>query len=246
MKNRFFIALAMVVWQTILFAQRPEKFHNEQVRYFDQEKLDKYQGQERYVIVNKTFDAESNRVKELPDRLKDKPPSKEKKEAEKSEPWSISLPSFDVGGPFQLILIILLIVGIGILVYYLAGGSFNVSRSTENNQDASDDLGYENIHELDFESKLQQALSTENYKEASRLLFLRSLKKMSDNGTINWKINKTNRDYYYEIKKKEIKSQFREVSLLFEYMVYGDFDVSLSQFQQMQVIYDGFDQLIQK
>ncbi len=216
MTKKFFLIVALLI-VFISFGKRPEEYKNTTVRYFDQETLERHQG------------------KAVP----------EKKEAKDTEGDASSDFSFDIGNIGKGLLILVIVAGIGALAYYLGGGTFEYKRSYANASSEGMAEGlHSNIHEIDFETTLKAAIEEGNYKEASRLLFLHALKMMSDQKIIDWQINKTNRDYYYEIKKKALKQQFKEVSVLFEYMVYGDFELSEMQFFQMQEVYKNFNKMI--
>jgi hypothetical protein len=50
----------------------------------------------------------------------------------------------------------------------------------------------ENIHEIDYDQDIKEAIAAGNYSLAVRLLYLQTLKTLSDNALIKWNINKTN------------------------------------------------------
>ncbi len=79
----------------------------------------------------------------------------------------------------------------------------------------------ENIHETDFERLLREAISKKLFRRAVRLLYLESLKKLSDKNFIQWEESKTNSEYVYEIKAKQTKQLFVALTSVFEYVWYG-------------------------
>ncbi|HOX82097.1 MAG TPA: hypothetical protein PLJ60_06770 [Chryseolinea sp.] len=88
----------------------------------------------------------------------------------------------------------------------------------------------ENIHEMNFEKLIEDAKRNHDYRLAIRLIFLYSLKMLSDNQHIYWEPGKTNHDYLNEMKTKELKYGLRELNYYFEYTWYGNFTVNDSLF----------------
>ena len=84
----------------------------------------------------------------------------------------------------------------------------------------------EDIHELDFDDLIKKALQSEKYTEAIRWKYLRLLKVMHSNGLISWDSHKTVNEYVSEMKRSEIKSEFKNVSRQFLYYRYGNFEAS--------------------
>jgi hypothetical protein len=102
----------------------------------------------------------------------------------------------------------------------------------------------ENIHEINFDEAIENALAIKNYRLAVRLLYLRSLKQLSDNNLISWKINKTNTTYLNELTNAEQRQQFSIVTRQFEYVWYGDFPVDGQSYQNINAIFQEFKQRI--
>jgi hypothetical protein len=88
----------------------------------------------------------------------------------------------------------------------------------------------ENIHEMNFEKLIEEAKSRKDYRLAIRLVFVYSLKMLSDKQHIYWTPGKTNHDYLNEVQTKELKAGLRELNYYFEYAWYGNFAVNASLF----------------
>ena len=73
-----------------------------------------------------------------------------------------------------------------------------------------------------------------------RLLYLRSLKQLSDNGLINWQINKTNTDYISEIADNTQREAFKQLTLQFEYAWYGDFLINGDNYKRINQLFGNF------
>jgi hypothetical protein len=104
----------------------------------------------------------------------------------------------------------------------------------------------ENIHQLDFAALLKEAVAGGQYNRAVRLHYLQTLKNLSDKNLIDWRINKTNHDYLQELAKTELAPAFRSLTILFEYICYGDFQMNGADFAEASARFNTFDEQVQK
>ena len=102
-------------------------------------------------------------------------------------------------------------------------------RKKNNNEIPYETLG-ENIHAIDFTESIAEAITKKNYRLAVRLYYLKALKELTDREMIDWRINKTNRSYVYELNSPTLRPDFEQITLQFEYAWYGDFPVDENQF----------------
>ncbi|MGH2624045.1 MAG: DUF4129 domain-containing protein, partial [Sphingobacterium sp.] len=77
---------------------------------------------------------------------------------------------------------------------------------------------------------------------AIRLLYLRSLKQLTDQQYIDWQPGKTNQAYIQELSEKPFQANFALLTSQFEYTCYGDFTV---QKQHFIIIKEAFNNLTQ-
>ena len=98
----------------------------------------------------------------------------------------------------------------------------------------------ENIHEMDFEKLIREALEKKEYRLGVRLTFLFSLKLLADKHHLDWRPGKTNHDYLDELQKGELKTGFNELSFYFDYAWYGDFTVNENTYQRVQLIFNDW------
>ena len=96
----------------------------------------------------------------------------------------------------------------------------------------------ENIHEMDFDKLVQEALSKKEFRLAIRLTFLHGLKLLSDRQHIYWEPGKTNHDYLDELKAPELKSDFAKLNYYFEWAWYGNFKVSQDTFNHVKDLFN--------
>jgi hypothetical protein len=99
----------------------------------------------------------------------------------------------------------------------------------------------ENIKQVDFDKLINKSLKENNYRLATRYLYLKSLKSLAHKKTIEWHFDKTNSDYINEIKDIKLKGLFKRVSYIYDYVWYGEFPIDEASFNKNK---DDFNQLI--
>jgi Domain of unknown function (DUF4129) len=92
------------------------------------------------------------------------------------------------------------------------------------------DILSEDIHAINFAGNINAAIEARNFRLAVRLLYLQTLKRLTDTGRISWKPDKTNRQYVQEMKNAD----FEQLTTQFEYVWYGDFPVDAARFGVIQ------------
>jgi hypothetical protein len=102
-------------------------------------------------------------------------------------------------------------------------------------------ISSDDIHGISFEEAIENAIASSNFRLAVRLLYLQSLKKLSDRGYIEWQLNKTNIDYLQETKEKAWHSLFSSLTYNFEYTWYGEATVNKEKFQVVQQQFHQFN-----
>lgn len=97
----------------------------------------------------------------------------------------------------------------------------------------------EDIHNINFDELIAQAVENKEYKIAIRYMFLKSLKILSDKNIINLQINKTNYDYNSEIKENQISELFSRAAFSFELAWYGNFPVKEEQYKSSANVFNN-------
>ncbi|MBK8053284.1 MAG: hypothetical protein IPK35_08450 [Saprospiraceae bacterium] len=99
-------------------------------------------------------------------------------------------------------------------------------------------LQAEDIISGDFKTLYEKAMQNEDYKMAVRYRYLLLLQQLAKKNIISYHKDKTNSDYYYEIKDKNISSSFSYVSYIYEHIWYGGFEL---QKKDLSVAVQAFD-----
>lgn len=88
-----------------------------------------------------------------------------------------------------------------------------------------------------WDSQLQDAIEQSNYRLAVRIYYLMIIKELSAQQLIHWQKEKTNFDYVSELRNTGSYSGFREATLLFEQVWYGELNVSKPRFDELSILF---------
>lgn len=139
----------------------------------------------------------------------------------------------------------LVIIALGAIVIYVAmkliGGELNIFAKKSKTIDVPYHEYEDNIHEINFAEQIEKAIAQANYRLAVRLLYLQSLKKLSDRDLIHWMPEKTNQTYIGEIADADKKVQFSALTRQFEYIWYGEFFIGKEGFAEVRSTFDKFN-----
>ncbi len=101
----------------------------------------------------------------------------------------------------------------------------------------------EDINTIDFDKMIEEAVKSGMYRRAVRLYYLKALKQLSDRSQILWEINKTNRDYLYELKSPQLRSGFEDITYVYEYVWYGNVEIDAEKFSKVRSTFNQFSNL---
>lgn len=128
-----------------------------------------------------------------------------------------------------------------LLIKFLLENPVSSVFKTENKDIEGFSYVEENIEQIDFENLISKALKEKNYRLATRYLYLKSLKSLANKQIIEWHYEKTNSDYLNEIKDSQLKTLFKRVSYIYDYVWYGEFPIDEESFNKNKA---DFNQLI--
>lgn len=144
--------------------------------------------------------------------------------------------------------IIVYIIGIVLLIVIIMMLlKVNAFRVLYGNQGAAMKLNgiQDNIHEMNFEDLIQQAVAQNDHRRGIRLLFLYALRLLADRHLIRWEAGKTNHDYVNELQARELKSGLNDLSFYFDYAWYGNFSITADTYRKAEIIFNGWKEKLQ-
>jgi hypothetical protein len=147
------------------------------------------------------------------------------------------------GGPWLTVLFYALIIGLiaAILVMILKNLATGEKVRKPAPAVADTELVVENIEDLDIDSLLRQAGG--NYRLAVRLYFLGLLQKLHEKGVIQWKKDKTNREYLMEVYTRAVHyPEVKKLTLAYEQVWYGDHAIEIERYNRLQAAFRTLEQ----
>ncbi|MDT0643221.1 DUF4129 domain-containing protein [Zunongwangia sp. F363] len=102
------------------------------------------------------------------------------------------------------------------------------------------------IQSKDISKLIEEAIENHQYRLAVRYYYLYNLKKLDAMGFISYQFQKTNEDYSGEIYAETVKQQFRKITRLYDFIWYGDFKVSETEFRLAEKGFVQMDNLLKK
>ena len=110
------------------------------------------------------------------------------------------------------------------------------------------DLNLKAVTETDskLDELLLKALEKKNYSLAVRYLYQKSIVLLKEQGLINWKADKTNHDFLFELGNHPVAIPFDRLTYFHEYVDYGDFKIDERRYQTIQKVFEEFKSLVQK
>jgi hypothetical protein len=137
-----------------------------------------------------------------------------------------------------------IIAGLGAIVFMLLKMMGIDMRNIFRKNTTSTGLPYselpEDIHHIEFDSEIERAAAQHNYRLAVRLLYLKCLKQLSDEGLINWQPDKTNNAYVEELDNAAHRGTFKQLTRQFEYVWYGEFPIDGNVFKNISLMFQQF------
>jgi hypothetical protein len=145
---------------------------------------------------------------------------------------------------FQTILWLVIIGGfVAFIIIYLSNSNAALFRRKSRTIHGEEDISYEtgNIFEINYAKEIDKAIRENNYRLAVRLLFLRSLTRLSNKNIIDYKLDRTNFDYLVQLRPTNYYTDFFRLTRNYEYCWYGQFDIDPGKFGILKNDFENFD-----
>jgi len=161
-------------------------------------------------------------------------------EEEENQEYDNPTPTSDIninGGftnALAYVLIVLLLIGVIFMIFH------NVKLDKKISQDDLPDDYIEDIEEVNTIDGFREALNAGDYRSAIRMQFIKVLQILQENNHINWKPEKTNRDYLKELNGTTQKNDFRKLSSIYELVWYGNTKIERESFEQLNPSFEKF------
>lgn len=98
----------------------------------------------------------------------------------------------------------------------------------------------ENIEALDLDKLLAKAEKAQDWRIALRYHYLKVLRRLMDEGLIQWQPRYTDHDYMRQLKDPAKRAAFGEVSFLFKWAWYGDAPMDEARYRTMLPAFVSF------
>jgi hypothetical protein len=113
------------------------------------------------------------------------------------------------------------------------------SRKKKNNKEES----LNNEPDEDIQTNLTKAIEQKNYRFAVRLAYLLTLKQLSVGNQIKLQSMATNVDYLRQMKSSPRYQEFSQLTNMYEYVWYGEFEPDSRQFETIYARFNAFNNL---
>lgn len=172
-------------------------------------------------------------------------PPRSKREASPNTPQNQPTINIFSSPIVKIILWILAALLIAFIIYklFLGENFFRRNRTyktapdtQKQEEDISDPAGYDTL--------IAQAVKNKDYRLAIRYSYLQILKKLSASDLLQFSADKTNYQYVSELRGKPYQNDFAAITLNYEYVWYGKFDISEDVYHRLSAEYKSFNKKI--
>ena len=147
-------------------------------------------------------------------------------------------------GMLSVVVLLIIILVVCFIIMKLMGVDYRTLIGKKKLDTPEIDIYTENVHNMNFDELIANALKNKDYRLVVRFLYLKNLKLMSDQDIIEWNTTKTNYSYQYEIESNSLRNKFLETTLIFDYVWYGEFALDESRFSEINRRMNEFNNMV--
>lgn len=172
-------------------------------------------------------------IEKLETRMKNDPRFRDSLLAAKNKQLNIS--DFDASGLAGWInnvtWFFIIIIFTGAIIYFLLQNKISIfsGRSAKGNSEVMENPE-EGLFHLSYNKLIQQYENENNYRDSIRLMFLQTLKLLSDANCILYRPEFTNLNYVQQLQDTKFYQEFISVVHNYEYTWYGKFNISAGRY----------------
>jgi hypothetical protein len=154
--------------------------------------------------------------------------------------------AFFSAGIFKFLFIASLVcLGLFILWIIVKDGEFNYFKKRRTANTKQENCEIENVEVFtEWQKALKDALAKQDYRLATRVLYLELLQKMNQHEIIKYSVDLTNWDYVTQLLQSHYLNDFTRLTNYFDHVWYGFTPINEVQFEKMQDDFSRFKQLI--
>ena len=163
---------------------------------------------------------------------------------QKEKPKSTTKKNFDFNIPEALFWFLVIGAGIALIVWFLLNNQISLFRKSriDNPSESPEEFQEEDIFSIKYDQEIRRAIDAGNYRVAVRLLYLQTLKELTERNMIRYGHEKTNSDYLFRLYKTRYYDRFFRLTRHFDYTWYGGFDLDENSFRIVQSDFIQFKQ----
>ena len=130
---------------------------------------------------------------------------------------------FDIQGKgdFRIVIYIILALAIIALIAFILY-RYQFKLFGRAGKIANEDDEEDNIYGVDFDAVYAKAMAQKDYYKAVRIVYLRTLRWLSDGNKISWQLYKTPTQYTHEV----LSAEFQRMTTVFMRVRYGNYEAS--------------------
>jgi hypothetical protein len=144
---------------------------------------------------------------------------------------------------FQTVLWLIIIAGFaGVIIWWLSQSNVSLFRKKNTMiESEGEEEGLQDIFAINYQKEIDRAIQQGNYRLATRMMFLRLLKDLSEKKIIQYTQDKTNFDYLSQLHATRYYPGFFRITRNYEFSWYGQFEVDEKAFRIIQQEFNLFN-----